>query len=106
MIQYSRTILHPCFSGNWGCNTTNGGSTQRNNSGTAVAASTVYVLEVVYRPNLTVAYFINGTQVATNDTFLPTSDEQLILAEIEKSIGTSQRDLTIYTAQATTAFVK
>lgn len=99
---------HANVSGNWGCNTTNAGNTQRNNSGIAVAASTTYVLEAFFRPDLTAEYYINGSRVATNDTFVPggTSDDLLVMAEIEKSAGTTQRDITIYTLQTSIAFVK
>ena len=97
---------HANVSGNWGCNTTNAGNTQRNNSGIAVAASTVYVLEVIFRPNLLVEFFINGTRVATNDTFIPTGDDMYALAEIQKSIGLTQEALTVYTINPQIAFVK
>lgn len=99
---------HSTHSGNWSCATTNASNTQRNNSGVTVAASTVYVLEIVFRPNLSAEFFINGTRVATNDTFVPssTSDDMLVMAEIEKSVGTSQRDITVYTLQTSIALVK
>ena len=99
---------HNNVSGNWGCNTTNAGNTQRNNSGITVATSTVYVLEVVCRPDLTAEFYINGTRVATNDTFVPmgTSDDLLVMSEIEKSIGTAQRDIQVFTLQTSIAFVK
>ena len=99
---------HNNVSSNWGCNTTNAGNTQRNNSGIAVTTSTTYVLEVVCRPDLTAEFYINGTRVATNDTFVPmgTSDDLLVMAEIEKSLGTGQRDLQVFTLQTSIAFVK
>jgi hypothetical protein len=99
---------HANVSGNWGCNTTNAGNTQRNNSGIAVTASTNYLLEVFFRPDLTAEYYINGTRVATNDTFVPagTSDDLLVMAEIQKNASTAQRTLTVYTLQTSIAFVK
>jgi hypothetical protein len=99
---------HNNVSGNWGCNTTNAGNTQRNNSGIAVTASTNYLLEVFFRPDLTAEYYINGTRVATNDTFVPagTSDDLLVMAEIQKNASTEQRTLTVYTLQTSIAFVK
>lgn len=99
---------HNNVSGNWGCNTTNAGNTQRNNSGITVATSTVYVLEVVCRPDLAAEFYINGTRVATNDTHVPmgTSDDMLIMSEIEKSKGTAQRDIQVFTIQTSIAFVK
>lgn len=99
---------HANVSGNWGCNTTNAGNTQRNNSGIAVTASTNYLLEVFFRPDLTAEYYINGTRVATNDTFVPagTSDDLLVMAEIQKNASTEQRTLTVYTLQTSIAFVK
>jgi hypothetical protein len=99
---------HATHSGNWSCATTNAGNTQRNNSGVAVAASTNYVLEVVFRPNLSAEFFINGTRVATNDTFVPasTGDDFVVMSEIEKSVGTTSRDITVYTLQTSIALVK
>ena len=97
---------HGLSSGQWACHTTNAGNTQSNSSGVSVAASTVYVLEVIFRPNLLVEYFINGSRVATNDTFIPTGDDMLVTAEVEKSVGTSQRDLVIYTMHTGVALVK
>ena len=99
---------HANVSGNWGCNTTNAGNTQRNNSGITVATSTVYVLEAVFRPDLTAEYYINGTRVATNSSFVPggTSDDMKVLAEIQKSVGTAQRDLQVFTIQTSIAFVR
>jgi len=99
---------HANVSGNWGCNTTNAGNTQRNNSGIAVTASTNYLLEIFFRPDLTAEYYINGTRVATNDTFVPagTSDDLLVMAEIQKNASTAQRTLTVYTLQTSIAFVK
>jgi len=97
---------HSLVSGNWGTATTNGGSTQLNNSGIAVTTSTKYVLEMIVRPSLLVEYFIDGVRVATNDTFVSTGDDMFCVAEIEKSVGTAQRDLTIHTLQTNTATVK
>lgn len=99
---------HNNVSANWGCNTTNAGNTQRNNSGITVATSTTYLLEIALRPDLTAEFYINGTRVATNDTFVPmgTSDDMLVTAEIEKSVGTGQRDLQVFTIQTSIAFVK
>lgn len=96
---------HGLVSGNWGTATTNAGNTQLNNSGVAVTTSTVYVLEMYVQPGLAVSFFINGTRVATNDTFVNTGDDMYISAEIEKSIGTSQRDLQIFTLQGSAALV-
>ena len=96
---------HSLVSGNWGTATINSGSTQLNNSGIVVATSTVYVLEVIFRPNLLVEYFINGTRVATNDTNIPTGDDMLVVSEIEKTIGTSQRNLITYALQTQIATV-
>jgi len=99
---------HANVSGNWGCNTTNAGNTQRNNSGITVATSTVYVLEAVFRPDLTAEFYINGSRVATNSSFVPggTSDDMKVLAEIQKSVGTDQRDLQVFTIQTSVALVK
>ena len=97
---------HSISSGAWSCATTNAGNTQRNSSGVTVATSTVYVLEVVCRPNLSVEFFVNGTRVATNDTWIPTGDDLICMAEIEKSVGTTQRDITVYTLQTSIALVK
>ena len=99
---------HANVSGNWGCNTTNAGNTERNNSGITVAVSTTYVLEVFFRPDLTAEYYINGSRVATNSSFVPggTSDDLLVMAEIQKSGSTAQRTLTIYTLQTSIALVK
>lgn len=96
---------HSNVSGNWGCATTNGGSTERNNSGIAVTTSTLYVLEMMVRPGLLVEYFINGTRVATNSSFVSTADDVRPFAEIEKSIGTTQRDFQIFTLQASVSLV-
>lgn len=98
---------HSTVSGNWGCNTTNAGNNQKNNSGIAVAASTTYVLEVMFRPNGSAEFFINGSRVATNDTHVPyaTGDDMKLVAEIEKSLGTTQRDLQVFTLQTTVVLV-
>ncbi|MCB0541912.1 MAG: hypothetical protein KDC70_00255 [Saprospiraceae bacterium] len=97
---------HSLASGNWGCASTYAGNTQRNSSGVSVAVSTTYVLEVMFRPNLSAEYFINGTRVATNDTYIPTGEDMYLVAEIEKSIGTTQRDIQIFTLQTSAAKVK
>lgn len=98
---------HANVSGDWGCNTTNAGNTQRNDSGIAVATSTTYVLELMFRPFGVVEYFINGTRVATNDTFVPyaTGDDMYVVAEIEKSLGTNSREIQVFTLQTSVAIV-
>lgn len=97
---------HGLSSGAWACHSTDAGNTQSNSSGITVAANTVYVLEVVFRTNLSVEYFINGVRVATNDTFIPAGDDMLVMAEIQKSVGTTSRELGVYTLQASLALVK
>ena len=97
---------HSIHSGDWSCATTNAGTTQRNDSGVTVAVSTVYTLEVVFRTNLSVEFFVNGTRVATNDSFIPTGEPMELICEIEKSIGTAQRDISVYTLQTSIALVK
>lgn len=96
---------HSINSGAWSCYTQNAGSSQNNNSGITVAASTIYTLEVVYRPNISVEFFINGTRVATNDMNVPDSDAMKVLSEIEKQGGTSQRSLQVYLLQTSIAHV-
>ena len=96
---------HSISGGAWSCFTQNAGSSQNNNSGITVSASTIYTLEVVYRPNISVEFFINGTRVATNDTNVPDSDAMKVVSEIEKQAGTSQRDLQVYLLQTSIAHV-
>jgi hypothetical protein len=96
---------HAINSGAWSCYTQNAGNIQNNNSGTTVAASTIYVLEVVYRPNISVEFFINGNRVATNDTNVPDGDTMKVVVEIEKQFGTAQRELQIYLLQTSIAHV-
>jgi hypothetical protein len=96
---------HALNSGAWACYTNSGGSILSFNSGITVAPSTIYTLEVVYRPNVSVEFFINGSRIATNTLFVPEGDTVKALAEIQKSLGTAQRDLQIYLLQTSIAHV-
>ena len=97
---------HGLSSGAWACHTTNGGNTSATSSGITLAAATTYVLEVVYLPSLVVNFFIDGTLVASNSTFVPSADDMKVLAEIQKSVGTTSREMNVYTLQASVALVK
>ena len=74
------------------------------NTGTAFGADTVHLLELVYRPNGTTEFWLNGVTVATHSTNVPLTDlySQII---IQKTAGTTERRLTWYAAQTTLARV-
>ncbi len=96
---------HSLSSGQWAAVTTAGGSSSATSSGVTVSASSIYLLEVYYLPNTTARFFINGSLVATNTSLIPVNDEMKIIAEIEKSVGTSQRDFSIHNLTTSVAIV-
>ena len=96
---------HSLSSGQWAAVTTAGGSSSATSSGVTVSASSIYLLEVYYLPNTTTRFFINGSLVATNTSLIPVNDEMKIIAEIEKSVGTSQRDFSIHNLTTSVAIV-
>lgn len=97
---------HGLASGQWDCHTTNAGNTSATSSGITVAAATTYVLEVVYRPALAVEFYIDGVRVASSGTFVPSADDMKVLAEIQKSVGTTSREMNVYLLQTSVALVK
>lgn len=80
------------------------GTATSTNTGTAFGADTVHLLELVYRPDGTVEFWLNGVSVATHSTNVPLTDlySQII---IQKTAGTTARRLTWYAAQTTLARV-
>lgn len=89
-------------SASWYAITRASATTTSTNTGTAFGADTVHLLELVYRPNGTAEFWLNGTTVATHSTNVPLTDlyAQII---IQKTVGTTERRLTWYAAQTTLA---
>lgn len=91
-------------SANWRCVTRSSATETDTNTTVSVAASTAYLIEIVFRPDGTTEFWLDGVSRATNSTNVPLTDLTPNLV-IEKTAGANSQRMNFYTLQASVARV-